>query len=263
MNTRVFLVGAILGLIASLGHAAQPAAANQAQQGNKARAVGQGIGQVMREGEQLLNQLGQAAMAQNAMTQGAYGGEYNSLYGDVATTPIQGIDYGIAKIIRSVGDYNLLTSQALLNLSEVERREMENWKQFTTTYFEVRRLNRDYRALERGPRPSDAEIARINAGGRPRRLTPSELDTISGQIVWPIVLQAVEFAQYREEIGRLFAARASHGVLGLDEYLAADRVTLVMLDVLRQHIYDVPPADYMVARRFLESLGYEARFPAI
>jgi hypothetical protein len=192
-----------------------------------------------------------------------YISDYHSLSGDIATTPIQGIDYGIAKIIRSAGDYNLLTSQALLNLSEFRRHEIENWRLFTTTYFELRRLNREYRAMERGGQPTQAELVHIAQMGKPRRLTPSELDTVSGQIAWPIVLQAVEFAPYRDQLNQLFAQRASSGVLGLDQYLNADRVTTSMLDVLRRHIFDVPPVDYMAARRFLESLSYESRFPAI
>jgi hypothetical protein len=199
----------------------------------------------------------------NAAAMAPYISSYQSLSGEVATTPIQGIDYGIAKIIRSVGDYNLQSSQALLNLSEVQRREMENWRLFTTTYFELRRLNREYRAMERGGQPTQAELVHIAQMGKPRRLTPSELDTISGQIAWPIVLQAVEFAPYRDQLNQLFAQRASSGVLGLDQYLNADRVTTSMLDVLRRHIFDVPPVDYMAARRFLESLSYESRFPAI
>jgi hypothetical protein len=49
----------------------------------------------------------------------------------------------------------------------------------------------------------------------------------------------------------------------LDECIKADHVTQLMLDRLRQRIYDLPAFDYLIARRFVESLAYEARFPAI
>jgi hypothetical protein len=208
----------------------------------------------------------QQASLTNPYAGGGYGGGsggYSSLSGEIATTPIQGIDYGIAHIIRAAGDYNLQSSQAVLNLTEAQKKEIENWKLFTTTYFELRRLNREYQALERGPKPSQTELIHIAQMGKPRRLTPSEVDNISGQIAWPIVLQAVEFAPYRTQLERIYADRAAHGMLGLDEYLTADRLTAMMTDVLRRHIFDVPPADYMTSRRFLESLAFESRFPAI
>jgi hypothetical protein len=192
---------------------------------------------------------------------GGYGGNY--LYGDVATTPLQGIDYGIAKIIRSVGEANLDNSQALINLTTAQRYEMENMKQWTETYFELRRMNREYRAAERGKRPTEADFIRYAQMGRPRRLTPSEIDTITGQIIWPAALQAAEFAPMRRELTNIFAQRASLGSIGLDNYLKADELTLSMLETLKRHIYDVPAEVYLRGRNFLESLAYEVRFPPI
>ena len=110
---------------------------------------------------------------------------------------------------------------------------------------------------------TEADFIRYAQIGKPRRLTPSELDSITGQIVWPVALQAAEFTSVRDEVSKLYAKRAANGTLGLDECLKADQVTQVMLDKLRQRIYDLPAFDYLIARRFLESLAYEARFPAI
>jgi hypothetical protein len=209
--------------------------------------------------QQQLFSLSRAALLGGAGNDYGYGSDYGA---DRATTPIQGIDYGIAHIIRAEGEWNLNTSQADLNWAEVQRREMENSLQFVQTYFDLRRLNRELRAAERG-RPLTAEqLIRYGQMGRPRRLGPSELDPITGQLNWPMLLQASDFVPYRAELDHVFAERASNGILAVDQFLKANRVTVAMLDTLKTRIYEVPTPEYIMARHFLESLAYEVRMPA-
>jgi hypothetical protein len=191
---------------------------------------------------------------------GGYGGSGG---GDTATTPIQGIDYGIARIIRSEGVYNYLSSEAALTLTEAQRREIENWRLWTETYFEMRRLNREARAAERGPAPTPADFVRYAQIGKPRRLGPSELDSITGQIYWPLMLQLPEFTPFRTEVQRVFAQRASTGAIDGTDYLKVYDTVAMMKTALQQRIRELPPMDYIAARRFLESLSWEARMPAI
>jgi hypothetical protein len=190
------------------------------------------------------------------------GGPYGYDY-DRATTPVQGWAYGLASIIRAEGQFNYDTSVAALNLSEVQRREMESWQKWTETYFEVRRMNRELRAAERGRLPTEADFIRYAQIGKPRRLGPSDLDVITGSISWPILLRSSDFAANRSTLEQIFAQRASSGVIGTPEYLQVYDLTAMMMDDLRQRIREVPPNDYVNARRFLESLAYEARMPAI
>jgi hypothetical protein len=207
-----------------------------------------------------------AAVLAAGVAQAQYGDMYGYppvYYGDRATTPIQGIDYGIAAIIRAQGVYNLATSAALINLTEVERREIENRKLWAETYFEMRRINREARAAERGRRPSEADFIRYAQIGKPRRLTPSELDVITGRINWPILLQLPEFNGFRAEVERVFAQRAASGTISAVDYLRVYQVMQMMQAALRQQIRQVPSTDYMIARRFLESLAFESRLPAI
>jgi hypothetical protein len=187
-----------------------------------------------------------------------YGSDYG-YGGDRATTPIQGIDYGIARIIRDEGVYNLLTSQAALDLSEVQRREILNWRLWTETYFELRKLNHEARAAERGRHPTEADFIRYAQMGKPRRLTPSELDAVTGQLTWPVLLQTPEFAPFRGEVQRAFAQRAATGVMSGEESFRVRQVGEMMLGLLRQQIQDVPAVDFIAARRFVESLMFEAR----
>ena len=196
---------------------------------------------------------------------GGYGGGYDT-YGydspDRATTPLQGIDYGVARILDARAMEMLYGSQAALNLSEVERREMDNWKKWIDTYFDAQRMNRDLRAAQRGRPMTPADYLRLSQMGKPHRLTPSEIDVITGQLTWPLLLQSTEFAPYRSTLEQVFSNRAYRGALGLDDYVKADRTTQAMMDVLKEQIEEVRPMDYVAARRFLDSLTYEARLPA-
>jgi hypothetical protein len=88
------------------------------------------------------------------------------------------------------------------------------------------------------------------------------MDGITGEIYWPMLLQANEFTPFRTEVNRLFAQRATSGTIAGDDYLKLYETLQMMTTQLRQRILDFPQMDYMVARRFLESLAYEARLPA-
>ena len=88
---------------------------------------------------------------------GAYAGSATQYpYGFGRTrprTPVQGIDYGVARIIRAEADWNLAASKAALNWTEVQKQEMQNYKDWTATYFEVRRMWREFRAADAAGSP--------------------------------------------------------------------------------------------------------------
>jgi hypothetical protein len=182
-------------------------------------------------------------------------------YEDRASVPGQGLDYGVARLLRGEGAYLRDASEAALNLTEVQRRGVENWKKTLETRYEMQQLHHQVLAAERGKPLTEADFHRMSQLGKPRRLTPSELETVTGQIDWPLVLQSEMFATYRDWLDQLFADRAYHGTFGLEQYLQAERSTHDMQELLRFHITDFEPMDYMKARRFLESLSFEAKFP--
>jgi hypothetical protein len=92
-------------------------------------------------------------------------------------------------------------------------------------------------------------------------MSPSELDTVTGQIGWPILLRGEQFAEYRAVLDQLFTAKAETGALSTDGYLTIDRVLNAMKAELQRDIEGVPPQDYVKARNFIESLAYEAKIP--
>jgi hypothetical protein len=189
-----------------------------------------------------------------------YGG---SMYPVQTSTPLEGIAHGLGDVIRSIGDANLSNSAAAVNFSEARRREIENQKQWTETYFAMRDFNRQQRDAEIKRQRGNAEDwVRYAQAGKPKPLSNHDLDAVTGEIRWPILLNSQDFAAQRAELEKLFANRAYHGVMNAEDYLTAVRLGDEMSAGLKSRIQDVPPQQYMVARRFLESLTYEAGLPA-
>jgi hypothetical protein len=194
---------------------------------------------------------------------GGYSGYIGSGYeSDPASTAKQAFDYGVARTIRAESEYLLHASEAALNMQEVYSRRMDNWKKWVATYFEVKRINQCARDAERGKPLTPADYLRMSEMGRPRRMTPSEMQVVTGEIAWPVVLHDEAFTPARDLLGHYFADRASQGVMTLDELVNTEETSRFMLDSLRDRITEYPPDAYMNSRRFVENLAYEARFPA-
>ncbi len=179
-----------------------------------------------------------------------------------ATTPFEGHARGLSEIIRARAAYNLTVPEVLRGLSQAAREQVRTREEWTHTYFQLREANRAYRAEEQLPRPTAEDIVRYAQMGRPERLSPGEIDPVEGTLAWPDALQDPAFAEGREQLERLFSDWIHYGTLSLEDRRQIRGATDVMLQQLRQHIEELPPPDYMAARRFLESLAYEAYLAA-
>lgn len=179
-----------------------------------------------------------------------------------ASTPAEGYARGVSDVIRSAGMYNLATSEASVNMTEATRRNIENRQQWTNTYFDMRATNQAYRDAERGARPSMEQLVRYAQAGKPKRLSPSELDTVSGRIHWPRLLKTDGFSQSRSQLEDLFRNWASAGASNSDQLDKIRDVTDAMLDELKAQVQTSLPRDYLVAKHFIQSLAYEAQLPA-
>ena len=212
------------------------------------------------------------AQAQTTATSGkttvvvpAVTGQYTGYpYGySYSSTPAEGCLRGIADVIRSQGDYNLSSSAAAVNLSTAQQQEIENQKKWTQTYFEIRDINRQvFDAEQKRRRGSSEDWIRDAEAGKPKRLSPSELDAATGEIHWPILLTAQDYSSHRIELERAFAERAYQGVMGAETFLKVLQLTDELAANLKWRIRDLPPEEYVGAKRFLDSLAYEAGQPA-
>lgn len=163
---------------------------------------------------------------------------------------------GMANAISAMGNYNLSTSAAAVNMTQARRNDIANRQIYTDAYFQMRAANRTYRAAEAAPRPTAEQLARLARDGAPKPLSPSELDSINGRINWPTALQQETFAAERTELEKLSATQATHGTLTVAEQMAARKMIESMFADLKSRVSEIPPQDYVASRNFLRSLIY-------
>lgn len=191
---------------------------------------------------------------------GYYGGGY-PVYTH-ASTAGESYARGMADVVRSQGQANLNNSAAAINYSIARSNQIKNREAWTSTYFQMRDENRRARAAERRPRATMEDLVRYAQAGKPKPLSPSELDVVSGAVRWPMVLQVDTFADGRAELEKIFASRASSGTMGFSDYMKVRQVTTAMLADLQKHVRDIPPQEYLAAKQFLQSLAYASNRPA-
>lgn len=179
-----------------------------------------------------------------------------------ASTPFEARARGLSEIIRARAAYNQMTAEALEQMTEAARKQMRNREEWTHTYFRMREANRTYRDKEEGPRPTTEDIVRYAEMGKPERLSPGEIDPVTGSIAWPEALRGPAFDEDRARVESLFGEWTRYGSLSLEHRREIRDTTDAMLGKLKERIHRFPTPDYMAARRFLESLAYEAYLAA-
>ncbi len=179
-----------------------------------------------------------------------------------ASTPFEGHARGLSEIIRARAEFNQRTAEAMETMTEAARKQMRNREEWTHTYFRLREANRTYREKEDGPRPTTEDIVRYAEMGKPERLSPGEIDPVTGSIAWPEALRGPAFDEDRARVESLFGEWTRYGSLSLQHRREIRETTDAMLGKLQERIHRFPAPDYMAARRFLESLAYEAYLAA-
>ncbi|MCA9103230.1 MAG: hypothetical protein KDA63_18875 [Planctomycetales bacterium] len=178
-----------------------------------------------------------------------------------ASTPAESYARGAADVIRSAGMANVMNSEAAINVEEARSANIDNRMKWTDTYFGMREKNKAYRDAERRPRASREDIYRWAKEGAPERPSESDLDPLTGTIVWPRGLQIAALDEDREKMDELFRERAKTG--GSTQLQTVNEIratTENMKQVLRDHIRDMPASDYIASTEFLEGLSYESQF---
>jgi hypothetical protein len=205
------------------------------------------------------------AEAQAQVAPYAYGySPYGYYGGGHASTAAEGYANGMSNIIQSAGSYNLQTSQAAINVEQARSMDLDNRLKGTQTYFEMRKINTASRKSEESPGLSTEDSWRYAQMYVPKRPTPTQLDPVTGKIYWPVMLRDGRYDGYRKKIDDLFVQReASHGGIGYETYTQIVEVTNGLLDSLKKNIDLYNNSDYVKLKSFVESLAYEAKFPAV
>ena len=188
-----------------------------------------------------------------------YGGAPYSYH---SSTAAEGYGRGMGAVIRSMGQYNLSSSAAAINMTEARKKQLENDKQWTDTYFQMREINRQQRDAELARRRGTPEDwVRFAQAGKPKPLSASELNPVTGEIKWPILLTLPDFNAQRAELEKLFAERSYKGVLDGEGYMKAKNVAEDMAALLAKKIKEFPAGQFIATKNFLNSLSYAAGQP--
>jgi hypothetical protein len=182
-----------------------------------------------------------------------------------ASTVAGGYGEGMSQVIRAQGQANKDNAQAQLTLEEARTRNIENNQKAADTYWAMRdqwRQQRDehwQQASERSAR-SRANAESNNVRARQQGLGPDDFDSVTGKILWPEVLEAPTFEEYRTKLDDLFQHRTlTGGSAGSNTRAEIRSTTSDMREALRQQISTIPTADYIAARRFIDGLAFEGR----
>lgn len=177
-----------------------------------------------------------------------------------SSTLAEGVRRGTADIIRAEGRYNLETSIANINNEEAYSRYLDNDLKRTDTYFAKRQRNASYRAQMRQPRAMPETYIRLSQQAAPGRLCPEHFDRVFGTVNWPDVFTWECFTPYRKALDVTFAGRGPSDGLGSAAARDIERYSAEMECHLKSLVRELSPSEYVAARRFLNSLAYEARF---
>ncbi|MEX2176385.1 MAG: hypothetical protein WD872_18625 [Pirellulaceae bacterium] len=191
-----------------------------------------------------------SSMAHAQYYGGGWGGGYHS------STVQEGAARGFADVVRAQGMNNLLNSEAAKNLEAARREDIENRVRATQAYFDIRRINQEYRESQRPQPLSMEQYVRLAREKAPDRLSVSQLDPLSGRLSWPLALRDAAYAEDRALLEQLFKERASG--LGVN-YLEIDAAAERLQAKLAADLERFKPDDYIRANSFLDSLSYELR----
>lgn len=184
-----------------------------------------------------------------------YGGGY---YG---TTRAQGALTGMASVIGARGEAAYNYSEAAINAQEARSQYIDNEVKWQHAYYEVRdNYNKYYEATYHQPNKEKYQNFLANAkSGAPPKLTPTELDSSTGKVNWPRALLADDYAHDRTTIeDSMVVKAATSGGSGNDTKVVD--ATRSMQRTLKANISELPPQQYIEARKFLESLSYQTRY---
>ncbi|QDT64913.1 hypothetical protein [Calycomorphotria hydatis] len=165
----------------------------------------------------------------------------------------------MSEIIRSQGEYNLNTAQALSEYEDARSKYIDNRVKALQAYQERKRMGQAWRDQEQEKKRAQAAnyIDHMEKTSEPDRLGPDEFNPRSGTLDWPIALQTDQFTESRNKIDELMQVR--NYTSGADSEILT--LASSMLDQLRSMIHSLAPPEYIAARKFLEGLMSEIRNP--
>lgn len=167
-----------------------------------------------------------------------------------ATTAAAAEMHGAADFVRSIGEYNLNTSQAMINAEQARTAELENRQKKAEVFYEKRRIHDETVAADRECRAAFALAHRTATPSAPVRTV--EVFNGNGALAWPSGLSGTEFQADRQSIDGLMSGAALSEVnrKKVQELSASMQAKLLS----KLHNHEIKTMDYLAAKKFLASL---------
>ncbi|MEM1224404.1 MAG: hypothetical protein AAGJ40_01840 [Planctomycetota bacterium] len=152
-------------------------------------------------------------------------------------------------------------SMAMIDRERAKSMSYDNEIKHVQTYFEKRKLNREYRAAEGRPQRTTEQIVAARKARQPDRLTIAEYDAYRGRVNWPVLIRHQHFQSVRTQLDGLLVQHASAGGgLNTMQYASIAKAIDSMSSELDRYHSRLDPNQYVYTQRFLKSLRYEASF---
>ena len=164
--------------------------------------------------------------------------------------------------ITAVANADATNAKTLVTLQQVRGAALDNNLKTAKTFYDKRNLHAGYQGLNTRKRPTQKDAIRYSRVSVPQRPAKFQLEAARGRIYWPEVLLEEEFADCRIQLDGLFAQRnAAPGGSGSNVSRQVQTAATQMRQQLRSKIRELTPVEYVAARKFLDSLAFEVRFP--
>lgn len=181
-----------------------------------------------------------------------------------ASTVAEGQGNAISAVTRAKGQYQLDLSKARINNEQANAMAMENRKQLAKDYFETQAINKQARFgdyAERKQKHTQEAYLRYGSEGRPTRLNSSQLDPVTGEISWPVYLQADYFKKYTTKIDDAFVSRAeTRTKFDFNTYQQVEKNVKGMKKELSSRMKEIGTNGYATSLQFVKKLNKEIKF---
>jgi hypothetical protein len=162
----------------------------------------------------------------------------------------------IGDLARANGMAQVLSAAAANQNEQTRQQYIQNQGKAATGYLDIRRYNKAQTEANRSRPLSPEQYVRGAREQAPSRLEGSQLDRATGEINWPAPLRSPRFSARRARIERLLQQQAQGGQMAYGEIHAASNDFLAELQAM---LPATSANDYMLAKRFLESLQQAGR----
>ncbi|MCU0713045.1 MAG: hypothetical protein MUC43_13370 [Pirellula sp.] len=179
---------------------------------------------------------------------------------DRSSTFAEGAQRGYASVLRGAGELAYMDSLAAINYQEAFRKALENRVAYTKAAMEIKAMRAEYRERY-APRPFVGEARkRAIEFYLPKKLTATQFNADTSEIVWPHILRQSEYAPICTEINQVFKSRTfENSGDGSPTQLTIDKLTKSLAALLRENINSMSAEQYIYASEFIRSLNLEGK----